>query len=227
MIKLSVTETAKVLGCTRQNVNLFVTGGQLVRDPVLKKIDFGLPINFQFLNDRDIKMSEVEERLAAPKPATAKKPKKKSPKKPKKKKPPKNPPVDYGDDGSEGYDLEEVVAGFRSLDLRQLSSADVAKAARLESALKTRVDQEHKRGLLVERALVQTVLGKLYTVDSNELKTLGSRVAPIMAGIFGEDDPEMILRAEREVEKEVFKSLAHIKRILDEFLVKLGGEEVS
>jgi hypothetical protein len=121
-------------------------------------------------------------------------------------------------------DAEEVLARLSSLDIRQLTPADVGKVARLESALKTRVEREHKRGLLIERSTVQTVFGRLHTIDVNELRTLGAKLAPDVAGLLGVDDPEKLLQVEKRIDDEVLKSLAHIKRVLNDFLKRAGGE---
>jgi hypothetical protein len=112
------------------------------------------------------------------------------------------------------------------MDMSMLTGADVQKVARLESALKTRVEREAKRGQLIERKLVQTVFGRLYQIDSNQLKTLGAKLAPDIAGEMGIEDTGSLLRIEQKIDEEVSKMLAHIKRLIDDFLVGIGGEAV-
>jgi len=126
--------------------------------------------------------------------------------------------------GLGNLDLEAILDAISRLDLSRLSGADIQKVARLETALKTRVEREAKRGLLIERRLVQTVFGRLYQIDSNEMKTLGAKIAPDLAGEFGVEDPEVLLRVEKRIDDEVLKVLAHIKRLLDDFLLGVGGE---
>jgi hypothetical protein len=125
-----------------------------------------------------------------------------------------------------GLDLDAVLEAISQMDMSMLTGADVQKVARLESALKTRVEREAKRGQLIERKLVQTVFGRLYQIDSNQLKTLGAKLAPDIAGEMGIEDTGSLLRIEQKIDEEVSKMLAHIKRLIDDFLVGIGGEAV-
>ena len=96
-----------------------------------------------------------------------------------------------------------------------------------ESALKVEVERNKARGVLIKRDLVQRVFAKLYTIDSNELKPLGDKLAPEIAAIFESDDPKLILKVNRKIEKEIFRSLGHIKRLMNDFLIKIGTEEIN
>lgn len=123
-------------------------------------------------------------------------------------------------------DLEVILEAISQQDLSKLNGADVQKIQRMESALKTRVEREHKRGLLIERSLVQTVFGRLYQIDSNQLKTLGAKLAPDLAGEFGIEDAAALLSVEQKIDTEVNKILSHIKHLLDDFLQQIGGQPV-
>jgi len=56
---------------------------------------------------------------------------------------------------------------------------------------------------------------------------LGARLAPAIAGVFGVDDAEMILKVEQMVDIETMKVKAHIKRLLHDFLVGQGAEGIE
>lgn len=217
MPKLSAQHFAEKAGVTRQTIYNQIKAGVLFLGDD-KKLDLDNPANLSYLRDRGVSLDDM------------KPPEKKRPSSGKKKPPAKPPgrtrskaPADPLD-GLPAVDAEEVLARLSSLDIRNLTPADVGKVARLESALKTRVEREHKRGLLIERATVQTVFGRLYTIDSNELRTLGSKLAPDIAGMLGEEDPEKVLQVEKRIDDEVLKSLAHIKRVLGDFLRKAGAD---
>jgi hypothetical protein len=96
-----------------------------------------------------------------------------------------------------------------------------------ESALKVEVERNKARGVLIKRDLVQRVFAKLYTIDSNELKPLGDKLAPEIAAIFESDDPKLILKVNKKIEKEIFRSLGHIKRLMNDFLIKIGTEGIK
>lgn len=219
MPKLSAQHFAEKAGVTRQTIYNQIKAGVLFLGDD-KKLDLDNPENLQYLRDRGVSLDDMkppEKKPSAPRP---KKPRSKPPAKPKSRAP-AAPPAELP-----GIDAEEVLARLSSLDIRNLTPADVGKVARLESALKTRVEREHKRGLLIDRAAVQTVFGKLYQIDTNEFKVLGASLAPLVAGALGVEDPEKILQVERMIDEKVIKVLAHSKRVLDDFLKKAGADEL-
>jgi hypothetical protein len=116
---------------------------------------------------------------------------------------------------------------FRSLseltesDLLGFSKQDVDKMKVIEQTLKTRLDREHAQGLLVKRQDVKQVFAKIYSVDTNELKSLEDRLTPAICGVFGEpDDSDAALQVRKMLNEEVTKSLKHIKRIINNYLVR-------
>lgn len=123
-------------------------------------------------------------------------------------------------------DLEAILAAISQRDMSLLNGADIQKVARLETALKTRVERQTKRGLLIERSLVQSVFGRLYQIHMNEARTIGAKVAPDVAGEMGIEDAASILRVEEKIDGEILKVLAHIKRLFDDFLIGVGSEAV-
>lgn len=133
-------------------------------------------------------------------------------------------PVDPSDPLTGGLDAEEVLAHMSTLDIRRFNKVDIDKLKNLEGMLKIRVERQHKRRELIERSLVQTVFGRLYQIDSNELRVLGARLAPDVAGLLGVDDPEKVLAVEQRIDAEVLKVLAHIQRLLHDYLTAWGAE---
>lgn len=120
-------------------------------------------------------------------------------------------------------DLELILHTiYERCDVSALSNADVQKVQRLESAEKIRVERMAKRGQLIDRAVIATVFAKLWQIDSNQLKTLGAKLAPKIAGKFGIEDAGSILGIERVMDEEIARILSHIKRLLDDALVGMG-----
>ena len=94
----------------------------------------------------------------------------------------------------------------------------------IEQTFKTRLDREHAQGLLVKRQDVKQVFAKIYSVDTNELKSLEDRLTPAICGVFGEpDDSDSALQIRKMLNEEVTKSLKHIKRIINDYLVGVKG----
>lgn len=96
-----------------------------------------------------------------------------------------------------------------------------------ESALKSKQERERSRGILIKRDMVRRVFAKIYTIDSNELKPLGDKLAPEIAAIFESDDAKLILKTKQKLEKEIFRSLKHIKRLINDFLKSLEAEPIE
>lgn len=208
---------------SRQHINDLIKKGDLVRDDD-SRLDMDNPLNRDYCFERGITMADMIE-AEKPKPRKIKKVKKKPGPKPKIRKPQSRTiPLD---EGIEAVDAEEVLNRLSSFDIRKLSSGDVAKVARLESALKTRVEREVKRKELIDRDIVRTVFGKIYTIETNELKTIGTKLAAELAGMFETEDPKKMLAVEKKIDNEIAKSLAHIKRVINDFLQKAGAEMVK
>jgi hypothetical protein len=93
-----------------------------------------------------------------------------------------------------------------------------------EAALKIEIERDKARGRLINRYLVQRVFAKLYTVDTNELLPLKDRLSSEIAAMIGVDDPELILKINKRIEKELYKALKHIKRLMDDFLESIKHE---
>jgi len=52
-------------------------------------------------------------------------------------------------------------------------------------------------------------------------------LAPEIAAIFESDDPNLMLKVNKKIEKEIFRSLSHIKRLINDFLIKIGTEGIK
>lgn len=121
--------------------------------------------------------------------------------------------------------VDEILRKLATLDIRQVTKAEIDKIKGLESALKTRVERQQKRGELISRDFVQSVFGKLYQIDSNELRVISSVVAPEIAGVLGVDDDEKVLEIEKIIDDRILKVIAHVKRVLNDALKSWGAPD--
>lgn len=192
----SVKDLASYLGVTRQLVNIHCKKGNLHRDS-RGKIDSEDPFNKEW----------IAKRVANPmghKPVG------------------KNPARGYIHaeelESVVPEDAEQFLENLSTTDLLKLPKSEIDKLKAMESMLKTQVERKHKRRELIERALVTSVFGKLFTIDSNEWKPLGAKISADLAGICGCDDPEKVLLVEKRIDDEVARILAHSKREMDDAL---------
>ena len=99
--------------------------------------------------------------------------------------------------------------------------ADVDKFKSLESALINKVKREELQGALIRKTVVRQVFGKLYTIDTNQWKSLEDRLAPDICGIFDfEEGCFEETEVRKKITEEVVKTLRFVKRLMDDFLVK-------
>lgn len=105
-----------------------------------------------------------------------------------------------------------------NLNLNDLSATDIKKMKDLEAAKKSMQERMKSRGELIERNLVKAVLGRVYTVEVNQIKPVADKAPAKIAAIFENDDSEKILAVSQLLSKELGKALEHIQHVLDKFL---------
>ncbi|MCK5604109.1 hypothetical protein KAR91_19635, partial [Candidatus Pacearchaeota archaeon] len=117
-------------------------------------------------------------------------------------------------------DLKDIPDNINQMPLElfnNLTKADADKMRALELAKMAQYKSQAMRGELVDKDLVIKYFGLLYTVDTNQLKVLGSKLAPILAGIFEIEDDEKTLAATQTIDDEIIKILKSTKAIMDKF----------
>ena len=217
-LQLSVIQAAEWAGISRARVNQYVTRGILHR--VNSKIPTDHAGNKEWLLDRD--GFERNELQAPGRP----------PGTPSHTRigyvPPPPPDTDTPTaDALDTIDWDVVLDAISRMDLSKLSNAAVQKIQRIEAAYKTRVEHQTKRGKLIDRSLVSTVMGRLYKIDSDQIKPLGAKLAPAIGGLCGVEDTATLLQIEKAVDEETHRILSHVKRLMDDFLIGLGAHPVE
>ena len=167
---------------------------------------------------------------------------KKKPAPPPEEKPSSEPPEEITApiDNSAPYDPDQDVddsyklpAGIETLDditaknIHLLPLDYIKKLKEYETAMKARQMRDESRGFLIERALVRSFISRLYTIDTNQIKTQEDRLVPELCGVFGKQDgcPESF-DARKLIKDDGAELLRSIKRMMDDFLVKLREEKL-
>jgi len=107
-----------------------------------------------------------------------------------------------------------------------LSRTDAERLKVVEQILNYQIKTQKERQELVERALVKRVWAKLYAVDTAELHPLGEKVAADVAALCKVDNSETTLAIKKIIDRHIFKALQHSKRLMNDFLKKVGEEEI-
>lgn len=111
-----------------------------------------------------------------------------------------------------------------------LANMDRPTAERLkiiEGYEKARLANAKSRGDLIERALVERFVSKLYSVDRNEFLASCDKISLLVAGICGVNEDGKILELRKAILGELYKTQAHIKRVMDDFLLELKKNAVN
>ena len=99
----------------------------------------------------------------------------------------------------------------QGIDLRKARAN--AKKAELEVQIKTKD--------MISRETVSQVFRKLYAIDSTEWRGLGPRLAPDIMAICQVEDPTKEAEISERIEREVFRTLGHVQRVLNGFLEEI------
>lgn len=105
-----------------------------------------------------------------------------------------------------------------NLNLNDLSATDIKKMKDLEAAKKSLQERMKSRGELIDRELVKIVLGRVYTVEVNQIKPVADKTPAKIAAIFENEDSKKIIAVSQLLSKELGDALKHVKHILDKFL---------
>ena len=100
---------------------------------------------------------------------------------------------------------------------------DLRKA--LANAEKAEMEVKIKMKDLISRELASRVFRKIYTIDSTEWRGLGPRVAPDIMAICKIEDPTKEVEISDLIERQVFRTLSHVQRVINEFLENVESED--
>ena len=188
----------------RGDVTFREDGGQI-------KVDLESPLTKQYMAKFEKKKSKKGKAPAATKTKPA---------------PKTNETEEAGQESMPDIDLDEV-AGVLSAHKDQLSKPMLEQLKLIEQIRGMKQKTDTARMKLIERDFVAQVFAKIYAVDVNEFRTLGANLAPVVCSIAGVDSPEISLQIEKAIEERVFKVLAHVKRIIDDFLKSIEAEPLA
>ena len=115
---------------------------------------------------------------------------------------------------------------FESEDIEfgDITLNDINKFKSLEAAKKSAQSRKIERGKLIDRQLVTTVFGKIYTIEVNELKPISDKTPSKIAAIFEDEDSEKILKVSQLLSSEITKVLKHINYEVDRFLKDINTD---
>lgn len=99
---------------------------------------------------------------------------------------------------------------------------DLRKA--LANAEKAEMEVKIKMKDLISRELVARVFHKIYAIDSTEWRGLGPRLAPDIMAVCEVTDPTKEVEISVLVEQQVFRTLKHVQRVINEFLEEIESD---
>jgi hypothetical protein len=111
--------------------------------------------------------------------------------------------------------------------MRALSRTDLDRLEGIEKIRDKKIKNDQARNVLIARSFVAHHMSKVFQVDSTELLTLPTRLSPDIASLTKTDKPDTILEIERLIEEQIFRSLNHKKKIINEFLEQVEAELIA
>lgn len=123
------------------------------------------------------------------------------------------------DEGGQPSELELKIAK----NARSRQGVDLRKA--LANAEKAEMEVKIKMKDLISRELVARVFRKIYTIDATEWRGLGPRIAPDIMAACKIEDPTKEVEISDLVERQVFRTLGHVQRVINDFLEEVESEE--
>lgn len=121
-------------------------------------------------------------------------------------------------------DLNNIFDNENSkIDLNLLTPFDVKKIKDLQTGKRAAIEYQKARNELIDRKLVTTVLGKIYTVEVNQIKTIADKTPSKIAAIFENNDDEKMLKVSALLSDEIAKALRHIQTISEKFLLEINN----
>ena len=113
------------------------------------------------------------------------------------------------------------------IDLSKFTQTDLKKIQVLESAKKNAFERKMKRGDFVDRKLLSVFLGKIYTIEVNQLKPIADKSPSKIAAIFENEDAEKMLKVSQILTDDIAQALNHIQHTTDRFLDSINKNFVD
>ncbi len=104
------------------------------------------------------------------------------------------------------------------IDLTLFNQVDLKKLQILEVTKKNALERKTKRGDLIERKLLSAFLGKIYTIEVNQLKPIADKSPSKIAAIFENEDAEKMLKVSQILADDIAQALNHIQHTTNRFL---------
>jgi hypothetical protein len=214
-------EFARLVGISRQGVADAISKGLIpaVEIDGKNRIDLNDQHVKDYMRNRDKKPVEVVEskQVDITKPVEVSKIKKQKTNKPDKVTDPEIPEYlkDIADNGELSFEQ-----------MMSLSKSEVDKIKSYEMIKSIKQKREKDRRELVDIKFIKLVFGKIYDIDVNEFMALKTRVKSALAKVFETNDDIKLLAAEKEIDIELWDTLARIKFEFNKFLEKMKSEKL-
>jgi hypothetical protein len=220
---LTQTEFATECDCSQQAISKGIQEGRVIRAE--KGIDPSHPTNIHFKENAARNSAKVKRGFPDKKKAS-----KKAGRKKKRKAAKATSRSKAGKKKKTEHQLELDIdweGGELPANVGALSRATTDKLKTIEQIHALRIKTDRERQELVERELVRRLFAKMYLIDTNELKTLADKLPADIAGLAGIDDRAVVMAIGERIEREVYRSLAHIKRLINDFFTEIGADLIQ
>lgn len=109
------------------------------------------------------------------------------------------------------------------MSVEEMGREELDKQKLREQILGMQVKTARERKELVSTDAVAKVFAKLAAIDTSEFHPLADKIAGDVAALCGLEDNETRVKIKALIAKPVFRALKHRKRLMDDYLKKMGG----
>ena len=131
---------------------------------------------------------------------------------------PEPPPVETNSDPKETPAKNDTSKQSSNDDGTDISKAEISVLKTIEDIETAKIKNDKERKKLVDRKPLIALFGFLQTVDKQEIVPLAGAFTDACSAAFGEKDKKKIHRMEQRLTSDIYKALAHKKRLIDDYI---------
>lgn len=106
-------------------------------------------------------------------------------------------------------------------------SADYRKLFEKERAVKLQIENQKKRGELIDRAMAAQVFSEIYGIHRSILLNIGPSLSDTISALAGVSEAEKTLEIQGLIDNETYAALSAIKAAIDKFLRRVEGGKIK
>jgi hypothetical protein len=123
------------------------------------------------------------------------------------------------------YNLADF--GEKKPDAGEQERADYRRRIDKAKAEKLELENDTKRGKLIERTLIAQVFGEIYSIDRSVLLQIGPNLTDTIVAICDTGETDRTLKIQKLIDDEIYNTLAAIKAAINKLFRRIEIDEIK